>query len=303
MVLTALLSMGAALAAPVKVATWTASTTAPASDARNFEATNLGDGKQSTAWAEGENGAGLGSWVEADFGAPKTLTSIVVWGSNWYNAEYFGHYNRPKTLVVEYSDGTTEEFTAKDEQAPQVLTLKSPKQTQTVKLRIKGIYTGKGVDTALSEVKFFDNTNDGPVPVVAVNASSTAPADGDGGYDARQAADGISDSMWCEGNQKSDGTGEWLELTLGRSATVSSLKIRNGAGFSPDLFKAVNRPTAATLTFSDGASESVVIKDLPFEQTVTFGAHSTSKIKLSFTGVKKGEKYDDMCVSEITVLP
>ncbi len=301
--ISALFLASLALGAPVKVATWTASTTSAPNDARSFEATNLGDGKQSTAWVEGEDGAGLGSWVLADFGGPKTITAITVWGSSWYNVEYFGHYNRPKTVVAEYADGTTEEFTAVDAQAPQVWKLKSPKNTQTVKMRIKGIYAGKGVDTAISEVRFSDNTSDGPVPVVSAVASSSAIADTDGSYDAQNAADGIADSMWCEGNKNSDGTGEWLELTLGRRSTVSALKFRAGAAFSPELFKAVNRPVSATVSFSDGAKETLTFKDFPFEQNLSFAAHTTDKLKIQFTSTKKGEKYDDLCVSEITVVP
>ncbi len=292
----------AASAAPIKVTAWTTSSTAPATDASTFEVTHLGDGKQSSVWAEGEGGAGLGSWIQADFGAAKTVTSFTFWGSNWYNVEYFGHYNRPKTLVAEYADGSTEEFTAKDEQLPQVFTLKAAKQTQTVKLRIKAIYSGKGVDTAVSEVKFFDNTTEGAVPVTSVVASTVAAADVDGNYNAGNASDGISDSMWCEGNKKSDGMSEWIELSLGQRSAVSSVKIRNGAP-SSDLFKAVNRPTTATLSFSDGGSESITLKDMLFEQSVAFPTHTTDKVRLTVTGVKKGEKYDDLCVSEITVMP
>lgn len=297
------LCLSAAWAGPLKVSAWTTSSSATATDARSFDAANLGDGKQTTAWAEGEDGAGLGSWVQADFGAAKTVTTITVWGSNWYNTEYFGHYNRPKTLVAEYADGTTEEFTTKDEQAPQVLTLKTPKSTQTVKLRIKGVYSGKGVDTAISEVKFADGTAEGPVPVTAVTASSTAAGDADGNYNPGNAADGIVDDMWCEGNPKSDGAGEWLELSLGRRSTVSALKIRAGAGFSPELFKQVNRPVSATVSFSDGGSESITFKDFPFEQNLAFPAHTTDKVKIQFTAAKKGEKYDDLCITEVTVVP
>lgn len=289
-------------AASVKVSAWSASSSAPASDARNFEATNLGDGKQSTAWAEGEDGAGLGSWVMAEFGEPKTIATIAVWGSHWYNVEYFGHYARPKVIVAEYADGKTEEFTLQDEQKPQVLKLKAPVQTASVKLRIKAVYPGRGVDSGLSELKFFDTSPTGPFAAAAVSASSVAAADADGTYAGENASDGIVDSMWCEGNKGSDGTGEWLDLSLGRSQSVSAVKVRSG-GPTMDLFKAVNRPTAATLRFADGSTESITLKDMLFEQTFSFAARTTDRVKVSFTGVKKGEKYDDMCVSEITFVP
>jgi hypothetical protein len=271
---------------------------------RNFVPSNLGDGKQSTAWVEGDSGGGLGSWVLADLGGDHTLTSVTIWGGNWYNAEFFGHYNRPKTLVLEYADGSTEELTMQDQNVPQTFPLKSPKTTSTVKLRLKGIYSGKGVDSAISEVKFFDNGSDGPIAVASATASSSAPADPDGDYTPENVFDGISDSMWCEGNQKSDGTGEWLELSLGRRATVSSLKVRNGAGFSVELFKQVNRAGTATVSFSDGTTESVEFKDMQFELPLAFkSSHTTDKIRLSFTGIKKGTDFNDMCISEITVVP
>jgi hypothetical protein len=294
-----LLATAPAEAGQLKVAQWSASSNAPATDARNYEVTNLGDGKQGTAWAEGEDGAGLGSWVMADFGEARTVTTLTVWASHWYNVEYFGHYARPKTVVAEYANGTSEEFTLQDEQRPQLLKLKSPVSTQTVKLRIKAIYSGKGVDTGISEIKFFDASPGETTTAATVTASSVAASDADGSYIAGNASDGIVDSMWCEGNKASDGTGEWLDLALGGSQTVSAVKLRSGAS-TMDLFKAVNRPTTATLRFGDGSTESITLKDMLFEQTFPFSARTTDRVKVSFTGVKKGEKYDDMCVSEIT---
>lgn len=299
-----LLVTAASFASTVKVASWSASSTAAAGESQNYEPTNLGDGKQSTVWVEGEDAAGLGSWISADLGGEKTISGLTVWGSNWYNTEYWGHYNRPKTMVLEFSDGSTEELTLQDQYAPQVLSLKAPKATSTVKLRVKGVYAGKGVDTAISEVRFTDTAAGSTVPIASANASSFTAADADGDYDAGNAADGITDSMWCEGNKKTDGTGEWLDLSLGKKTTVSSLKIRNGAGFSAELFKKVNRPATATVSFSDGSSETITLKDMPFEQTIPLSSsHTTDRIKISFTSVKKGTDYDDLCVSDIAVVP
>lgn len=301
MLLSALFLTVAARAEEPKIV-WSASSTAESAEGRTFDVANLGDNKQGTFWAEGESGAGLGSWVQADFGKVKTLSSIKVWGSSWYNAEFFGHYARPKTLVVEYGDGSTEEFTTADGQVPQLLKLKSPKSTQTVKIRVKGVYSGKGVDTALSEVQFGFQPHEGNVAVASVKASSTAAADADGVYDAGNVADGLSDSLWCEGNAKSDGTGEWLELTLASSSTVSTLKFSVGSS-DKDLFKKVNRPTKANVTFGDGSTTEVSLADFPFPQAKAVGSHTTDKIRIEFTGVKKGEAFDDVCVSEIAVVP
>ncbi len=290
----------AATDGPIKVTTWSASSTADATAERAYEPKNLGDGKQSNAWVEGESGGGLGSWVLAEFAEAQTVAMVTVWAGNWYNTEYWGHYNRPKTLLLEFADGSTEELTLTDEQKAQQFKLKAPKSTTSVKFRLKAIYSGKGVDTAISEVKFYGST----AALPTAGASSATPDDADGNYQAQNLVDGISDSMWCEGNKKSDGTGEWVEVRLGRSATLTGLKVRNGAGFSADLYKQVNRAATVTASFGDGGSETLSVKDVPFEQTVSFGsAHTTDRVKLSFTDAKKGTDYDDLCISELTPVP
>ena len=100
-------------------------------------------------------------------------------------------------------------------------------------------------------------------------------------------------------NKKSDGTGEWVEFTFPGSQSVSKLVLRNGNAYSLTYFMKSNRVTAATATFSDGTSESLTIKDTITEQSIPFASpHDTSKVKLTFTTVKKGTEFDDLCLSE-----
>ncbi len=302
-VLPATQCIGTAQAGTVKPAGWSASSAATPNEERNFEVTNVGDLKQSSAWVEGDQGGGLGAWISADLGGEKALTGMQIWTGNWYNAEFWGHYNRPKTVVVEFSDGATEEVSLTDVYKPQDVSFKTPHTTSSVKLKVKAIYPGKGVDTAISEVVFKDGTRAASHPVVKFTASTTFPPDPDGDYEADNAADGIVDSMWCEGNKISDGTGEWLEFGFAGKVSVSSIKLRNGSAYSPALFMKGNRASSATLTFSDASTESVMLKDIFFEQTVSFPSRTTDKLRVTFTGVKKGTEYNDLCLSEATFLP
>ena len=75
------------------------------------------------------------------------------------------------------------------------------------------------------------------------------------------------------------------------------------AGFSAAYFNQANRIATATLSFSDGATETVQVKDMFFDQTISFPAHTTSRVKVTFTTVKKGTQYNDLCVSEAYLLP
>jgi hypothetical protein len=173
-----------------------------------------------------------------------------------------------------------------------------------VKLKVKAIYAGNTFnDTGISEIVFHDAAPTAWAPVKGYAASTTFPADGDGNYDAANVEDGILDSMWCEGNAKGDGTGDWLELQLAGPQTVSKLVLRNGNAYSFSYFMKSNRITAATLAFSDGSTESVAVKDSISEQTISFPARDTSKVRITFTGVKKGSEFNDLCVSEAYLAP
>ena len=45
------------------------------------------------------------------------------------------------------------------------------------------------------------------------------------------------------------------------------------------------------------------MKDSVSEQTISFPARETSKVRIAFTTVKKGSEFDDLCVSEAYLLP
>jgi hypothetical protein len=289
-------------AAVIKPAAWTASSTASPNEERTFDVANLGDGKQGTAWVEGEDGGGLGSYITVDLGSARTVSSMTVWAGNWYSYEFFHHYNRPKSLVVDFGDGTTEEVELADEFKPQLVTFKKSHSASSIRLKIKSIHAGKGVDTAISEIVFRDGSRDAAAPVAKVVASSVYAADADGHYDPENVVDGIVDSMWCEGARDGDGAGEWIEFVFRVPSEISKLKLRNGSSVSPAMFKQGNRATSATLSFGDGSTESVAIKDMYFDQVVSFPARTTDRVRVTFTGVARGTEFNDLCVSEATFL-
>lgn len=303
--LSALIALPSAQAAALTGITWSASSVAPVTDGITAAPTHLSDKKQATPWIEGESGSGLGSFVKAEFGGEKTLTELRIWGGCWYNKAYWGHFSRPKTIIAEFSDGTTQELNLKDEFAPQVFPLAAGKKTASVKLKVTAVYQGDAYnDTAISEVVFLDNTPDATPVASGAKASTTLPADGDGNYDAKNAADGIVDSLWCEGSKGGDGTGEWIEIAFPGPVTVSKLKIRNGVTYSSEIFKKANRATGATLTFSDGSTQTVALRGLlPVEEAVSFTPVSTTSVRVTFTAITKGTEFNDMCVAEVSVTP
>lgn len=287
-------------AARLKVSTVTASSTYPEEEGVRYDARQVVDGKAGTAWVEGEDGSGLGSWIELDLGGEKNITEIRVWGGFWYSYSWFTKANRPKDLEVKWSDGSTDTLHFEDEMVAGVLKLDAAKTTSTVRLRIKSIHSGKAwFDTAISEVQVFDDVDSGVPAPSGYASSSDARADADGSYEAFKVGDGIADTMWCEGTS-GDGAGQWLEVRLPSAAEVSSIKLINGiGGAKPPTWKKGNRATKATLRFSDGATEQVTIKDFFMPQTVKFTPHTTTSLKITFDGIVKGTEYNDLCISEL----
>ena len=299
-----LLALSALLATPAWAARLVpahvnSSSTYPPEEGTTYEAARSTDGKLSTSWIEGDAGGGLGAWVELDLGGEKTVQKVKIWGGLWYSKAYWERANRPKEVEIQYSDGSKDTFTLKNEMKPQEFTLAAAKKTTTVRVKLKSTYDGTAwYDTGISEIQLFDAAPDAAAPVRATSASSTLPGDADGNYDPMNVRDGILDSMWCEGNKAGDGAGEWLEVQFPGAQKVSKVTLVNGIGTTLPFWMKGNRASAATLTFSDGSQESIALKNAMLPQMVDFPAHSTSSVRMTFSTVVKGKEFNDLCISE-----
>lgn len=288
-----LFTPGLAVAGVVPVASVTASSTYPEG---GYGPERVADGKQGTAWVEGEDGAGLGAWIELNLGGDHRVDTLRVWAGDWYDDTSWKRANRPKELEIKLSDGHTEVVALKDAREVQEFAL-GGRTASTVRVRIKSTYAGSTwLDTGISEIQVL---GDGTPPghVATLSASSHAPADGDGTYVAANAADQLDDSMWCEGDA-GDGTGQTLTFDFGAPRSVSTLTWINGIGTSLPLWMKANRATAITLGFDGGATHALEVKPSPRAQTLTFPAQTTSKVTITFGAVMAGKEFNDLCVSE-----
>lgn len=265
---------------------------------------NLKDGKSATAWFEGATGSGQGQSVTVGLGAEKNVQRIVVYAGQWVDWDTWSKANRPKELQVKYSDGTTATWTLTDKMEPQVFTIPGGKKTSSVALEIKQIFNGTVFhDTGISEVQVYDDAPDKWAGMSSITASSTFTGEDGASYEASTAGDGIKDTFWCEGSKAGDGVGEWLDIKFDKRTTVGTLSILNGMGSSADVHKRGNVATGATLAFSDGSKADVVLKAFFLPQTVKFPARAADSVRISFTGVRAGTDFNDLCVSEVSFLP
>ena len=295
--------IGAAMAGQVKPAGVEASSYLVSDKGEAYEGKGVADGKLDNGWLEGDDSSGLGSWVKLDLGGEKTVTGLKIWNGYWITHDFWTRHNRAKEIEVEFSDGSKETFTLADEMKPDQVRFKSPKATSSVKVKFKSVYRGSTFnDTGFSEIQVMDNSPS-PYVVPAGYAPSSMLEDGSTKYPPEQLADGLVDSLWCEGNAEGDGTGESIVFDFGQSVQISKLQMRNGSAGSFKAFMASNRAKAGTLTFSDGSSVDIPIKTSMMEQTIPFATKSTSKVTLTITEVVKGSSYNDLCIAEARFLP
>jgi hypothetical protein len=287
-------------AAEVKAVNVTASTTLPPGEGVTYDASNIVDHKVSTVWVEGDTvGSGLGSYLTLDFGETRSVTSITLWNGNWYSWDFFQRHNRIKDLEVEFSDGSVQKFTLKDEKVPETITFPKTVDTSSLKLRIKGIYRGTTFnDTCLAEVEVHDTRPESWYLPGTTNDSGHLPEDADGSYVVPNTYDGLLDTMWCENQKAGDGTGTWIEYHFGQMVTIGRATVRNGNAYGIAESLKSNMATTAVLEFTDGTSESLTLKPMIIEQTLTFPKRTVNGVKVRFTGVKKGTTYNDLCISE-----
>ena len=287
-------------AARVEIVSAKASSTSPPDDGGSYDASKVFDGKAATSWVEGEEGSGLGAWIELDLGGTREIDTLKIWAGMWYSADFWNRANRPKQIDLEFSDGSTHTCQLEDTQTVQVCSFPK-KSTSKVKAQLKQAYSGSAwFDTGISEIQVFDTTADGTAPIKEVKASTVFPADSDGSYETVNVFDGIIDTMWCEGDKAGDGAGEWLEFVFDGPTTVSSLSIVNGVGGNMLAWTKANHATGATLQFSDGSTHEIAFKNkFAKPETVQFPAKQTSSVKVTFDGVTKGKEFNDLCVSEL----
>lgn len=140
------------------------------------------DGIPSTAWAEGVRGPGTGQSFQVTFPEDRHVREIRVLPGYAKTAALFYKYNRPKTLVVEFSDGTRKTLRLADE--PDLERFSVDTTATWAKVTIGDVYRGTTRDeTYLSEIEFgtakapimmaFNDVLDGRLPPREMTVSTT----------------------------------------------------------------------------------------------------------------------------------
>jgi len=262
-----------------------------------YSAENMLDEQISTMWVEAEGSAGLGKYIEVKFDGEVELAKIRVWGGCFVDQEFYERHNRVAALELKIGFDT-QKFDIEDSMTPQWLELEKPETVSTIKLYLRRVYEGNTWnDTAISQIQFFDKA--GPeewIEGTSATASSEYPDEAHA-YGPHLAVDGWVDTHWVEGGDSGDG--EFLDVDLGGSKSLARFAISTGFDATDGLFQGNNRAGKVTLTFSDGSSQKFDLADTRGLQTFELKSVTSSRVKVAFSGIRKGKTTDDLYIGEV----
>lgn len=118
-------------------------------------------------------------------------------------------------------------------------------------------------------------------------------------YVGANVLDNNNSTAWAEGDS-GNGVGQTICLNLNQEDVVSAIGMVNGYGKSDSLYSKNCRVKSATVSFSDGSSQTITFSDgILTEQKVTITPVKTSYVQITINEVYAGDKYTDLCISEI----
>ena len=124
-----------------------------------YDPENAIDGDYRTAWVEGADGAGIGSWIELDFDGVHKINGIEI--SNGYKKEE-GLYHRNlriKKVRIYDSDGNSKVYTLHDQfVGTDRIDFDEPLETSSLRLEIVSVYKDKQtkhMDTCLTDLSIY----------------------------------------------------------------------------------------------------------------------------------------------------
>lgn len=118
-------------------------------------------------------------------------------------------------------------------------------------------------------------------------------------YPPNQIYDYRLDTAWQEG-VAGNGEGEYVIVSFDNTYTLRGMEICSGYFKSQKLYYENSRPQALMLTFSDGKSVKVNLRDAFESQVITFDRpYSSYYVKITILSVYPGTEYEDTSISEL----
>lgn len=139
----------------------------------------------------------------------------------------------------------------------------------------------------------------GAVKITSSSASSIYPESEGVRYVPEQVHDRKVSQNWTEGDQKSSGLGEWIQVNFEGEKNLTSFRIWNGTFTSYDMWTRSNRIKEIELEFSDGSKQSFTLTDAMSGELVELTPVKTTSVKMRIKSVYNGSTFTDTAISEV----
>jgi hypothetical protein len=141
----------------------------------------------------------------------------------------------------------------------------------------------------------------GAIDILSVTTSSV---DGRERYAPENAVDGRTDTAWVVPNR---GPGEWLEVRFRDTTRIAEIGVVVGydkvrADVYGDRWDKNNRVRKLAIEW-DGGERHVVLRDDRAMQWVKIGAVDVDRIRLRVVDVRRGSRWNDTAIAEVTFRP
>ena len=134
----------------------TASSELEPSEGYTFGPTNALDDSFDYAWDEGVDGDGIGEWIMLSANSNQLVSGVKIINGAGVSTKNFYNNNRAKVLLVEFSDGESQEITLSDNYDTQTINFAKQHTTTYMKFTIRSVYRGNNYDdTSLTMIKAF----------------------------------------------------------------------------------------------------------------------------------------------------
>ncbi|MCR5120000.1 MAG: hypothetical protein K6B44_10350 [Lachnospiraceae bacterium] len=175
------------------------------------------------------------------------------------------------------------------------------------------ILFAKNTDSRYGVTLLYGRYRDEKINIVSVETSSELPPSGDKTYSGNNLTDDDPATIWAEG-VKGTGVGETIVIHLDKPSSVYGVVICNGYTASYEQYRDNGIVTETSADFGNGNvvknevsgywCEGYTSEDLADINNTKLELEKpvvTDTIVITITGASAGEKYDDTCISGITV--
>jgi hypothetical protein len=273
---------------------------------------NVIDGFRDTPWVSSRGKRSIGAWIRVDFTRtlPVLGVAIAAQPSRLFSYTlprlFSGRKPKlttPRYLMINTSSGFKQTAAMRPGGGFTFIKFPTPVQTRYLRIAIHNEHRapGQGAKRIVVPPKEYSiGMISEIVPIFDQirYASSSFSLQGGVPKVARNAGDHRISTAWAEG-RKDDGLGEWLQMIFPMPRMLNRIRIVNGCHNSGERYVLNNRVKEAQLTFSNGSTQTITLKDHHKTQTINIRPVRTMSVKLTIRSIYKGKVGHTTCLAEL----